>query len=243
MSARFQVALLSEDRSEGTWRGLKAVLLKLLRRFEDDGYTQRVDIQPADANVRPVVIANRWRSTSPKDQAAKRELWRYVARKISEPKGFVVFHYDGDERWSRRALSKARAQFDREIRTRVAQVLSGSNLTQQEITRRMARLIECVPFYSTEAWLYQATERAKALCEAHHRGEHVGQLDAWAADRTLLDDVLKPKDECCLQDEYNEDLGRHVPVRDVVETGRSMTWFVWSLYACGELHDAIDLIH
>jgi len=136
---------------------------------------------------------------------------RYLARKIAEPGGFVVFHYDGDERWSERAESPARAQFDREIRRRVEQVLSASRMPREVIARHLARLIECVPFYSLEAWTYQATARAIALC----------------------------REEVCLRDAHNADLGKHVPVWEVVQAGRSMTWFVWSLHAQGELEDAL----
>src|SRR5262245_23534306 len=61
---RFSIALLSEDRSKHTWRGLMAIVEKLLRRFEEDGFTRRTEIVPADPNVRPVLIANRWRNTT-----------------------------------------------------------------------------------------------------------------------------------------------------------------------------------
>jgi hypothetical protein len=178
---RFSIALLSEDRSEATWRGLKAILQKLLRRFEDDGFMPRIEIVPVDPSVRPVVIANRWRSAQAKDDVAKRELWRYLARKVGKPGGFVVFHYDGDIPWSKRTESPARAQIDRKVRTRVAQVLSGSRLSREEISRRMERIIECVPSYSVEAWTYQATARAIALCREKYRGADVKKLEAWGA--------------------------------------------------------------
>lgn len=239
MRPRFSIALLSEDRSEPTWRGLKSLVEKLFRRFEDDGFTPRVDIVPADPNVRPVLIANRWRSTQPRNQAEKRDLWRYLARKLAEPGGFVLFHYDGDKPWSQRADSPARAQFDREVRTRVAQVLSSHRVAPDEIARKLSRLIECVPLYSIEAWLFQATQHAVALCCQKHQGAHTKQLTRWSTDRTLLDELDKPKEHSCLGSDHNETLGKHVPVRDVVQTGRSLTWFVWSLHACPDLEDAL----
>lgn len=241
MRPRFSIALLSEDRSEPTWRGLKAILQKLLRRFEDDGFTPCTEFVPAEPNVRPVLIANRWRSTQARDESEKRELWKYLARKISEPGTFVVFHYDGDSPWSKRTESPARAQFDREVRTRVEQVLSGARLSRAEISRRMERLIECVPFYSVEAWTYQATPRAVALCREKHRGADMEKFKAWGANRRELDEVWKPKDASCLRGEHNEELGQHVPVWEVVEAGCSMTWFVWSLHGCRELSDALAL--
>lgn len=239
MRPRFSIALLSEDSSEQTWRGLKEIVQKLLRRFEDDGYTPRVELLPADPKYRPILVANRWRSTKVRDEADKRELWKYLARKISEPGGFVIFHYDGDTTWSKRAQSPSRAQFEREVRTRVEQVLAGSKLARQEIARRMARLIECVPFYSVEAWTYQATARAVSLCREKHRGADVDKFERWGADRAALDDVMKPKEATCLRDAHNEDLAKHVAIWEVVQAGSSMTWFVWSLHASRELEDAL----
>ncbi len=233
MRPRFSIALLSEDRSEATWRGLKAILEKLLLRFEDDGFTPRIEILPADPTVRPVVIANRWRNTTGRYEADRRDLWRYLARKLSEPGGVVVFHYDGDARWSRRAGSPARDQFDREVRTRVAQVLAGAKISREEIARRMERLVECVPFYSIEAWTYQAIERAIALCRERYRGADIEKFRSWNADRASLDEAHKPKEQTCLGGEHNEDLGKHVPVRDVIQAGCSMTCFVWGLHASG----------
>lgn len=244
MRPRFSIALLSEDH-ERTWRGLRSMVEKLFRRFEDDGFTPRIELLPADANVRPVLIANYWRSTKPRYEAEKRELWRYLARKISEKDGFVLFHHDGDTPWSRRHESTARSRFTDEVRTRVAQVLSGERarpgerLSPDEIARRMERLVECVPFYSVESWLYQATAHASSLCYQKHRGAHSGSFETWAADRKLLDEVDKPKDVCCLGDEHNEALGKHVPVWEVIQAGGSLTFFAWSLHACRELWDAL----
>lgn len=237
---RFSIALLSEDKSEQSWHALKAILHRLLNRFEDDGFTPRIEILPSDPKVRSVVVANRWRSSSVKDEADKRELWRYLARKIAEPGGFVVFHYDGDGRWSERHASQARAQFDRELRLRVQQVLAGSSkLSGGDIGRRMERLIECVPFYSLEAWTYQATERAIALCYAHYHGADADKFTSWGRDRTALDEVDKPKDATCLRDAHNAELGAHVPVREVVEAGCSLAWFVGSLHGCRDLKEAL----
>lgn len=240
MRPRFSIALLSEDRSEHTRMGLQAILEKLLRRFEDDGFTPRVEIVPADPKLRPILIANRWRSTQPRDEAEKRELWKYLARKIAEPGGFVVFHYDGDTPWSERAESPARAQFDREIRRRVEQALVASpRVPREAVAGYLGRIIECVPFYSVEAWTYQATARATALCGEKYRGVDAQKFEAWGRDRTLLDDLPKPKKQSCLEDAHNADLGKHVPVWDVVQAGCSMTWFVWCLHGHGGLEDAL----
>ncbi|TKD12476.1 hypothetical protein [Polyangium fumosum] len=163
------------------------------------------------------------------------------SRSAPEPGGFVIFHYDGDTTWARRAEAKTREQFDREIRNRVAQVLSGARRSPDEIAQKLGRIIECVPFYSIEAWTYQATAKAIALCREKHRGDDIPTFEAWGADRTKLDEVHKPKEKTCLGGEHNEMLGKSVAVWDVVQAGGSMMWFVWSLHACRDLEDALAL--
>src|SRR5262249_20744190 len=73
VSPRVSIALLTEDKSQGTWRGLKAVVEKLFRRFEDDGYTPRdFEIVPADDDdVIQTVIANRWESEAAQHDAGR----------------------------------------------------------------------------------------------------------------------------------------------------------------------------
>lgn len=210
MRPRFSIVLTTEDKSESTWRALKIILEKLLCRFENDGFT-------TDDDVRLILRANQWRSHDPRDDAAKRDLWRYLARKISEPGGFVLFHYDGGTPWSKRSTCACRLTFA-EVRTRVAQVLKAGKvpLSAEEIQRRLSR-----PFYSTEAWTYQATTRAVHLCQEKHRGADIHKFQGWAADRTTLDEVSKPKEATCLRDHHNEDLAGHVPAWEVARAGCS----------------------
>lgn len=241
MSARFSIILLSEDASAAARSGLTTIVEKLFKRFEDDGLTPRVEMLPAPGNVRPIVIANRWRSAQAKDEPEKRELWRYLARVVSEQRSFVVFHYDGDTVWSKRHQAGSVEKFG-EVRTKVAQALHAvgkTPLSPDEINRRLARLIECVPFYSVEAWTHQATEHGIALCKAKGCGSHIERFKEWAADRTKLDDVLKPKEATCLRDAHNEELGKHVPVWDVVDAKRSLAAFASNLRANGELEEAL----
>jgi hypothetical protein len=235
---RFSIALLSEDH-ERTWRGLRAVVEKFLQRFEDDGFTPRVEILPAEPNILPIVLANGW--DAKKRDGERLDLARYLARKVSEPGGFVIFHFDGDQRWKDRALSTRPGNFERLILLRVRQVLAAVRPTPppDEIDRRVQRIIPCVPFYSTESWIYQAAEQAMALCRSMHAGAHLATFEAWRADRSQLDDVWMPKDVCCLRDQQNHELGRHVPVWDVVQTGASLFFLLWSLHACADLAPAL----
>jgi hypothetical protein len=235
----FSIALLIEDKSDKTWRGLRAILEKLLHRFEDDGFTVRAEILPRDVATRPIMNGNRWRSADPRDHASKVDLVKYLARKVSEAHGFALFHYDGDVAWIRKNESGSPEQFEREIRFKVHQVLANDGVPDSEIRRRLGRLLECVPFYSVEAWTYQATERAIQICEERYRGADAETFRAWSRDRATLDDEHKVKERTVLGGNHNDELGPHVPVRDVVDAGRSLAAFVASLLACSEFRGAL----
>lgn len=63
-----------------------------------------------------------------------------------------------------------------------------------------------MPYYSLEAWVYQATHHAIALCEKHHAGKDAGEFERWAKARASLDEVIKPKEATCLRDHHNPEL-------------------------------------
>ncbi len=117
-------------------------------------------------------------------------------------------------------------------------VLSGDGVSG----RRLSCLIECVPFYSVEAWMYQATQRAAELCRQHHGGVGVELFEAWAANPTALDEHPKPKTATPLADRHNDELGRSCPVPQVLQLGKSMTHFAWALHACSDLEDELDFL-
>lgn len=217
------VELLSED-GDRTWKGLRALLLKLFNQFDEDGRTRRLGIKDRNEVMARATGGNEWRAKRSASDARQRDLWRYLARLLAE--GTVVFfHYDGDTVWTDRAASQGTPLFEDRLQSKVRQVLLLQGYPGDQADELLTLLVPCVPFYSAEAWFLQATDEAIRLCALHHGGRHRKALEEWAKDRTLLDDVLTPKQANCLLDEHNDILAARVPVREVIAADRSLAAF------------------
>lgn len=266
-----RILLLSEDASKDARPTLEALVKKMMRLVDEQCRTDRLRFEPPEEAVAAVARANRWKSTAPADRQKTVALCRNLATQLAEqPLGFVLFHIDGDRCWSEREQSENTAKFDELIRARVREVLVYEKQARRdsrprgrrgaggrdalvheeqpwsdaEIDRCMERLVVLVPFYSIEAWTYQNTQRARALCREHHGGRDVECFDAWERDRTALDEVEQPKRETCLADRHNRDLAESAfPHEQVHAAGTSFRAAVEALRACQDLRDALRATH
>ncbi len=238
MTARFRFTLLSEDKNPQSLGALRALVRKLVLPFEEDGRVERVSFG-TEETARPILRGNNWRSGKAQHEPQKRDLIRFLASEV-ERGNFVLFHHDGDVAWSARP-SPIVAQFDA-LRVRVEQLLAGKKpaLTKAEVTTHVGRLIECVPYYSIEAWVYQATERAAHLCNEHHAGKDADKFIAWANDRPSLDEQLKPKEATCLRDQHTEALARAVDWETILGAKTFFTAFAEDLRKRPDLADPLD---
>jgi hypothetical protein len=203
------ILLLSEDGSEHARPTLMALLTKMMRLVDGQCRANELRFEPPDQATVAIARGNLWKSTSPKHRREIVALRRTLANKLAEPSpGFVLFHIDGDRRWSEYALSENRTKFDTIIVDKVREVLAHQHpdWTSAELDRCMTRLIVLVPFYSIEAWLYQNIKRARELCSRHHGGRHFQQFDDWERDRAAIDEIMKPKEVGCLKSKFNRDL-------------------------------------
>jgi hypothetical protein len=150
-----------------------------------------------------------------------------LATELDEGK-VVVFHYDGDTPWTRRRESVTKQPFAA-LRVRLSQV-SG-----KQSHLRPARLLEMVPHYSIEAWVYQATAAAVELCETHYHERDVALFRSWSVDRGLLDELEQPKSRTVLGSKHNAELARHIPVPDIVRARKSLSEFLRQLNEVPEL--------
>ena len=185
-----EILVLSEDSGQG-YATISALFRRVLFAYSYTG-EQQVTIVPAeDRVVREATHANLRRSTSNRDYGKKVQLRRTIATKLAAG-AVVAFHYDGDTAWSKRAEAETPAQFEVELRIPIRQLLSNCTLATEE--KLMARLIEVTPHYSVEAWTYQADANAIDICRARYSGRDVGVFEKWAADRSALDEVARPKE-------------------------------------------------
>ena len=162
-----------------------------------------------------------------------------------EPSGFVFLHSDADRRWSERDANPSVnvRRFREELSVAVRQLLRGTLAKRQDERNEdaiMSRLCLLAPYYSIEAWLYQNTDLAIALCRKHHGGQHVDRFTTWAEDRALLDDEHKPKDSTCLRDDFNRTLAESgFPASEVYDVGASFAESVNQIMACDALCAAL----
>jgi hypothetical protein len=242
-----RILLLSEDASKDARPTLEALVKKMLRLVDEQCRTNALRFEPPEEATAVITRANLWKSAKPADHQKTVALCRMLATKLAEqPAGFVLFHIDGDRRWSERAKSENCAKFDRLIRARVRDVLvhEKPDWTAAELDRCMARLVLLVPFYSIEAWTYQNTQRARTLCREHHGGRDVDRFEAWERDRAALDEVEQPKHATCLADRHNRDLAENAfPHREACAAGTSLAAAVEALSACTDLRDALHATH
>ncbi|HWN71018.1 MAG TPA: hypothetical protein VNM90_25420 [Haliangium sp.] len=237
------VLLLSEDGSDDARPTLIALAKKMMQLVDGQCRTNALRFEPPEEATVAIVKGNLWKSTNRKDEQKVRALRRMLATRLAEePRGFVLFHIDGDRRWSERALSENRAQFKRVIEDKVREVLAHEQprWTSAELDRCMSRLIVLVPFYSIEAWVYQNIERGRALCRRHHGERHRHQFDGWERDRTAIDEIEKPKETGCLQSKFNRELAESAfPHQAACDAGASFQAAVQALAACEDLRDAL----
>ncbi|WP_147443597.1 hypothetical protein [Corallococcus sicarius] len=255
MAARARILALTEDSGRQGQPTLQKILKEALKLVVVgvDLNPARVRIEPLPENDRALhaIHANQWKQQPPTRDTVI--LLSAIAARLLEPAGFVVFHFDTDRVWSQRESSENRQKFETIIRDGVRRILKGGaplpvtprarpTLTAEQIEAALSRLLVLSPCYSMESWLYQATNELLPRCQGRHSSEEHQQLiSAWAADRTRLDEVHRPKDEAlpCVADHHNETLSKSFPADDVWMAERSFHESVERMQACTALVEAL----
>jgi hypothetical protein len=255
MPVRARILVLTEDSGSQAQPTIQKLLKEALKIVVVgvDLNPARVRLEPLAENerARQAVRANQWKEQPPTRETIL--LLGLIAAQLMQPTGFVVFHFDTDRVWSERHTSENRQKFEAIIRDGVRRVLRGEaplpvstqprqKLTAEQIEAALGRLLILSPCYSIESWLYQATQELLAHCRAKHASEeHVQLIQSWAANRALLDDVARPKDDAlpCIGDRYNEELSRVFPAEEVWLAERSFFESVERLRSCSALIEAI----
>lgn len=232
------ILLLTEDKAKGSHQALTRLLQRMLLQIDPSTQTQRIAIEPTDDERMVLVMrANQWRAKrGPGADGARRLLIGTIATELLRPGNhFVAVHIDGDRRWGDRATSENLQKWSREVERPIRDLIAGHRGAEQ-VGPAMSRLFLVTPFYSLEAWTYQHTREARARC----CGGHVEEIEGWAANRGLLDEVLKPKAHLCLEDVHNADLasGRY-PADEVLAAGKSWWLTAFGLASSPDLRRAL----
>jgi hypothetical protein len=237
------VLVLTEDAASDGPDTLAALFRHVVRDLDANCQAHRIDFEPLqNKEARRVLRGNVWKSTRAQDQSSIRTLRASIVEKLLEhPAGFVIFHVDGDTRWSSRGESENEQKFEERIRlpvsTAIKELLSGKQLSESEQQAQhdeaLRRLFVLVPFYSIESWLYQNTRRAMELCDEHHGGQDRDLFAHWQQHRGELDELLRPKEATCLKAGHNQELARAAfPVAEVYGLSPSFTVAVDRIGAC-----------
>ena len=257
MEVRARILVLTEDSGDQAQPTIQKLLKEALKLLDEsvDLNPNRIRLEPLPENesARLAVRANQWKEQPPTIETIR--LLGLIATRLVEPAGFVVFHFDTDRVWAERHNSENRQKFETLIRERVRRILRGEvpapqfgpqrprpMLTAEQIELALKRLLVLSPCYSIESWLYQSTKEVLAYCQERHDSEaHVLRIQSWAADRTLLDDVSRPKHEAltCVGDLHNEALAKAFPADEVCLAERSFFESVERLRSCSALVKAL----
>lgn len=223
--------VLTEDSGADAHDVIRGVLRCMFRFIDGQTQTQRIEFEPANAKAKAVMQANGWEDKTRRELV---DLRRAIAEKLVEG-GFVFFHFDGDQIWSRRQACKRPEKFRKMIvepvRIILQEKVDKGRLGVDEVHERLKRLHAITPFYSIEAWLFQNEREACRLCRKEGAHADHTQFVTWAADRKLLDEVDQPKEQVGFKDKHNLALTVGFPTDAVWQAGQSFAAAIDALLA------------
>lgn len=222
------IMILTEDGSKQGFDTLRELARAILWALDPSANRSLVRITPSsDKAAQLGAQATRWKSRSPRDRQHQVALRSEIASQLQQG-NYVFFHVDGDRPWAERQSSENASQLETFVTRPVAELLRGPRRrggtppTEAEAERMLRKLVFLIPYYSIEAWTYQNLAVARRVCAEKHNGEHLELFAYWSQDRGRLDELRKPKELCCLGDQYNAELaGTHYPTREVVAVDKS----------------------
>lgn len=251
--------VLTEDSSKHGHDVIRYLVTRMLEMIVPEFRSDRVRFEPPEKKPRELALQpNTWRGKSPDNRRKRIELFRAIANTLMECAGFVLFHFDGDKKWSEKDSSQNYQDFKNILCDGVRKQIEMNNeerkspsiqsrlppnrrkppLKPQEIEQGMSRLLPIVPFYSIEAWLYQNTKEAIKCCQKKCQGNHIKDFKKFEEDRASLDEIEQPKENDCIKADYNLELARTFS-RELAETvydlQKSFFHTVDRLKACEEL--------
>lgn len=212
-------ALYSEDLADARqgFRTLEQIVRGMLVLIEDRAKTNHLKFSPVARDI----SGTYWKvTTRRKDvgaQQKRRDLVRAIATELRLGR-VVLFHVDGDCRWSERKGAQVwdeLARFRRDLLT-VARQAPGSDIDESLLAHAF---IAVVPFYSIESWTYASTEH---LCTLTRDAKELERIAGWAGDLGRLDEIPGIKDALpSIQDRHNHVLARRIPGAALHALGKS----------------------
>jgi len=236
------ILIFSEDSAKEASPTLRLVVLQMLGLVDSESQSGITKIEPGDELHNPAVHANFWKSKEQRDHKKIADLVMYTGEMLASGR-FVLFHVDGDCVWRKRRRCDTEKRFQKVIGARVRQVVGMAKPVKEGrigLDECMQRLVLIMPYYSIEAWLYQNTKVAVALCHRHHQGLHADKFAHWEQHRDELDEAEKVRDTVCLHSKHNLELaGDGFPAKEVHDVKKSFAEAVGRLRLCAPLVAAL----
>lgn len=179
-----RVLVLSEDGAgEDTVRALVFSALKTSGQHVDTGPNSPITWCRVSPRAR-ALFNSVYKEAKPSRDGT--DVRREIAEQLrSCAADLVVAHVDADVRWSEREASPSAGFLDTRFRARIASVAAVDG----------SRIVGFIPHWEIEAWTYQNLDAlGQIVAQKGLSGPSVAQLEAWRADRAVLDEVPDPSD-------------------------------------------------
>lgn len=207
------ILLFPEDKDA---RVLERLVRHAARCADPDLETQLLEME----NRRPGLgeTPNLWRAKTGPGRRRRGQLVRQLIEHIQQGEDrLIVFHIDADAPWSRRPSTA-----DGLLDDLLLEVARDADLP---LARVQQQVLRAVPYWCIEAWTLQNLDLLARLKVPP--GETPLPIEAWRADRRLLDEVPFPKSTLWTKDRHNFELVERVwPAAEVAAAGTSFAAFV-----------------
>jgi hypothetical protein len=258
--AALSIVILTEDDGKDGRATVEALARKMLHLVVPGFGSHRVHFVPRDDREEEAMRGSYWKDRgrnpagrTPEERERRVRLLRYIARRLSQPDTFVLFHIDGDRTWADRHTSENATEFDRLVRVALPQVVDRGRANGPRAKVRaqpdapppppmhVDRLLLLCPFRSIEAWLYQNLRAAIDICRREHRGAHAAALQGWEEQRAELDELPAPEQTVCLKKKFNLELATNgFPAGEAYGVKKSFAASVDRLRGCDALTLALE---
>ena len=191
------VLVLTEDTGSGAHDVLVALLRKLFYLLDP-----QIDLSLVSFERGPR-FNDFYKGTRVRDYDRQLNVAKVIANSLlggAKPT-IVVVHVDADRGWSDRCGEHGcdnLQAFRRRITARVAALLDGKGMVTH-----LDRLLEVIPFWCIESWLFQNSQEAQKICDELGNVAASEQITAWQNAPHRLDDVVRPKTQITLGAKYN----------------------------------------